>query len=102
VARDKNELAVWSLAGEGWKECVHRAVAQRVLALNTPKGEHVADLLCMIGIPDVRSAWKRDYSLPGGPPDEELDQFVKLRCEIAHLGIGAPRVEGETVQRRDS
>ena len=98
LKKDKNELAVWDLAGDGWR----RALAARLenytesrnWTFNTPKPQQVDDLFDKaLGIPRISEAWKvrkpRRHPDDLMTPDEarqQLTSFVELRGAIAHRG----------------
>ncbi|MEM7810101.1 MAG: HEPN domain-containing protein [Planctomycetota bacterium] len=87
---DEHELAVWKLAGEGWRECLKirlgRLKAERDRRLNTPKTDQINQLfLDAVGIEKISSSWR----FPGRSTSksaEKLDAYVTLRSEIAHRG----------------
>jgi hypothetical protein len=85
---EKNELAVWQLAGDGWKQVLTNRVEMLTdgssRGLNTPKANQVQNLLDQaLGIPDVTVFWKKPY-LTQKKARRKLDTYVTLRGEIAH------------------
>lgn len=96
LAAEKNELAVWALAAEGWKKVLkdrlERLREQRNRKLNTPKVENIDDLFRnALGIDKVSSSW-RWHRMSVGNAREKLDKYVTLRGEIAHRGSPASSV----------
>ncbi len=87
---EKNELAIWSLADEGWREELRRRADWTVggddWSLNTAKPVQVRDFFDQyVGIKDITMAW----SWPGMSADSatrRLRDFVTLRGDIAHRG----------------
>jgi len=95
---DDNELAVWRLAGEGWRTYVSGRVPdyakKRAQAWNTPMSDRIDTLVEQaIGLPKVTDSWGWQRMLPA-TARSKLDKWVKLRGDIAH-GAGAPK----TVQK---
>lgn len=90
---DKDQLAIWQLAGEGWRDILRvrleRLQEARNRKLNTPKSENIDQLfLSALGIAKASSVWY----WPGMSADqarEKLNKYVELRGEIAHRGAPA-------------
>lgn len=91
IAAEKNDLAVWQLSDNGWRQYLsdrlERLQAERNRKLNTPKSQQI-DLLFRetIGLEKVSDGWKIS---PRRGPDQArsaLDEFVSLRGAIAHRG----------------
>ncbi|MGC4815797.1 HEPN domain-containing protein, partial [Micromonospora sp. DT228] len=84
----KDDLAIWSIAGGGWKDQLKlRAsmiVSDEDRSLNTPKHRQVRDFFREnLGITDITQSW----SWPRCQPEtacRKLDEFVTLRGSIAH------------------
>jgi hypothetical protein len=100
---DSNELSIWSLCGEGWKQILQsrleRMREQRNRNLNTPKFENIDNLfLNALGIACISSSWKWAKKMTVTRAREKLDMYVALRGEIAHRGtalkpVTKPQVE---------
>jgi hypothetical protein len=98
---DKNQLAVWSIAGNSWKGHLTTRLAKitsdRAFNWNTPKSSNVSSFLeDSIGLSAVTSSW----FWPGMSVEnakKKLDKYVTLRGSIAH-GAGVPTVYKGTVQ----
>jgi len=90
---DSNEIAMWDLAGEGWKKKVKgRLIAlaeERNRRLNTPKSANIDTLFFdAIGLPNVSDAWYWQ-KMSCQAAKQKLDRYVSLRGAIAHRGTGA-------------
>jgi hypothetical protein len=87
---DKNDLAVWALAANGWRTIIQNRLPKiqesRNRSFNTPKSAQTRDFFCnALGIKDITTSW-----VIGGKKPEEvckiLDRLVELRGQIAHRG----------------
>jgi hypothetical protein len=92
-----NDLAVWSLAGGGWKailqDRLQRFQDQRNKKLNTPKTQNIDELfLYALGMSHVSSSWTWAKKMTAARAREKLDKYVTLRGEIAHRGTAAQSV----------
>jgi hypothetical protein len=90
---NRNDLAVWDLADDGWKTVVQARLAQltaeRSRKLNTPKSANIDELFATaIGLPSVSSAW-RWGGMPAARARTKLDKYITLRGAIAHRGKSA-------------
>jgi HEPN superfamily RiboL-PSP-like protein len=87
---EKNDLAIWSLADDGWRTVLRRRAAllrnDDDRSLNTPKSAQVREFFRRNpGIRDITSSWRWHKN----PPDRTtmlLDGLVNLRGSIAHRG----------------
>lgn len=102
LKQSKNELAVWALAGDGWKQALHdrlkKYTSDRNRHLNTPKPAQVDELfLKALGITRMSDSWKlaatktskkraRPVSLTPDQARKKLTDFIELRGDIAHRG----------------
>lgn len=87
---DKHELAVWQLAGTGWKDIANdrlaRLTAERNWHFNTPKSTPINSLFSSaLGLTDITSKW-RWRGMSSTSAAKKLDAFVTLRGSIAHRG----------------
>jgi hypothetical protein len=103
LKRDVNELAVWSLCGDGWKNVLRSNLEhlrdQRNKRLNTPRTENIDELFHnALGIPRVSSSWSWAKKMTVDRAREKLDKYVTLRGEIAHRGKAAKGVTKAQVQ----
>lgn len=94
---DPNELSIWTLCGDGWKEILQNRLKnlqnQRNKRLNTPKTQNVDELFeKALGFSSVSSSWKWAKKMTVKRAREKLDKYVTLRGEIAHRGIAAKTV----------
>ena len=88
---DKNELAVWTIADDGWKAYVKSRLLsmqeRRNRKLNTPKAANIDDLFSRsLGLQKMSDRWKLARNMPARECREKLDGFVELRGSIAHRG----------------
>jgi ribosomal protein S18 len=88
--QSKNELATWSLAGEGWRSTLRERArlisSDDDRSLNTPKSHQVRDFFkANVGIADITQSWSWHKNPPARTIDL-LDDFVSLRGQIAHRG----------------
>ena len=88
VQADKDELAAWNLAEDGWRETLIQrfdSVAKtRINLMNSPKTNNVNSLyLDLLGVDDISSCWHWDgYS--NEIVCKRLNEFVSARGAIAH------------------
>ncbi len=103
LKKDANELAVWSLCDDGWKQVLRsnlqRLRDQRNKRLNSPKTENIDTLFHnALGIPHVSSSWRWAKKMTVTRAREKLDGYVVLRGEIAHRGKAAKTVTKAKVE----
>lgn len=84
----KNELAIWSIAGRGWKDQLKQRanmiVSDDDRSLNTPKYKQVKEFFREnVGISDITQSWSWTRCQPE-TARRRLDAFVELRGSIAH------------------
>ncbi len=99
---DKNELALWSLTGEGWRDCLRsrlpRLKESRNRNFNTPKATQTQMFIrAALGIEDITKGWRfggRDSSVNS----KYLDKLVELRGQIAHRGKLEKRITSDFVK----
>ena len=101
LLEEKNELAIWSLADEGWREELRRRADWIVggddWSLNTPKPKQVKDFFDQyVGIKDITKAWAWS-GMSAESATRRLREFVTLRGDIAHRGS-----PGESVHKRQA
>jgi hypothetical protein len=87
---DPHELAVWRLAGDGWRGVLSSRLEslrqERNRRLNTPKAEQIDELFeRALGIARMSRAWYW-AGMSANNAAEKLDRYVTLRGEIAHRG----------------
>lgn len=93
---DLHHLAVWKLAGDGWRSVLtERLVAmqeERNRSLNTPKTTQINEFFKKaLGVSNVSGSW-RLKRMSSKAASELLDDFVTLRGNIAHRGQASERV----------
>lgn len=96
VRDDKNDLAPWNLAGAGWQGQLAKNLeslkARFTGGWNTPKSNPVKELFeNALGLADVTASWKRT-TLTVAKARKKLDDYVKLRGDIAHRSKAASSV----------
>jgi len=100
---DSNELSVWSLSGDGWKDILKirldRLREQRNRKLNTPKAENIDKFfLQSMGLSSVSSSWRWPKKMTADRARKKLDKYGILRGEIAHRGKAAKSVTKAQVE----
>ncbi|WP_296033070.1 HEPN domain-containing protein [uncultured Alcanivorax sp.] len=82
LAKDSHELAMFRLAGDGWKLPLFEMAEKDTEKLNTPKSEQLG-VLCKnyLGIENISSEWSI------GP--DGINEIMTQRGEIAHRGRDA-------------
>lgn len=93
LKQDANELAVWSLAGKGWrkllKDRLEKLQEQRNRKLNTPKAGNIDQLfLDAVGIKEMSTSWTWP-KMTVVHARKKLDDYVTLRGGIAHRGAAS-------------
>jgi hypothetical protein len=96
LKEDRNELAVWQIADNGWKAVLQSRLTHmnqtRARSLNTPKAENINGLFSeALGIDEIFKTWnwKKMSSIQAA---KKLDDYVTLRGDIAHRGAGQQSV----------
>ena len=87
---EKHELAIWRLAGDGWRTVLRERADLLVddddRSLNTPKHKQVKDFFKEnVGITNITTSWKW-HKNTAERTTKRLDEFVTLRGAIAHRG----------------
>jgi hypothetical protein len=90
---EAHELAMWQLAGDGWRAVLRgrldRLREQRNRQFNAPKSAGVDELFSKaLGLDKVSDAWNWPRMSVAGAR-KKLDQLVDLRGAIAHRGRGS-------------
>lgn len=102
LKEDKNDTAVWQLAGLGWKE-VLKAHKDFVFnkctgSLNTPRAQKVDEIYeSLIGLKGLSASWGWK-KMSSKSSVEKLDELVTLRCEIAHRVVASTKVKKSDVR----
>lgn len=102
LKNDKNNLAVWEVADEKWKNYLQNRLEKlqedRNRKLNTPKSYIIEQLfVTAVGIKKVSNSWKWP-SMSVLRAEKKLDKFVNLRGSIAHRGKSSESVTKAQVQ----
>lgn len=88
IANDKNELARWDLAGDGWRNQVKVRAKAEADKLNTPKSKNINDLFdTALGLENIIECW-RWQKMSQERAVELLDEYVSIRGDIAHMNAG--------------
>lgn len=100
LKEENHELAIWRLAGDGWRDVLTRRLAQmaeeRNRNLNTPKSVQINTLFAnTLGVENVAESWTWTR-MSAGRAQEKLDDFISRRGDIAHRGTAA-----ESVTKKD-
>ncbi len=100
---DKNELAFWAVADEGWRAVLQsrltRLQEQRNRRLNTPKSAEIDDLfMSALGLANISDSWKWGRKMTPQHARTKLDKYVTLRGSIAHRGISLKSVTKAEVE----
>jgi hypothetical protein len=83
VKKNKHELYSLELAGDGWKNTLKVECERQINAFNTPKAGPIEVLLReLVGLEIRSQVWQTSDT-------DRIDEFVKLRGEIAHNGSDA-------------
>lgn len=87
---DADNLAVWRLAGDDWRNLLRSRLAamqeERNRRLNTPKTAQINELfLKSLGIDRISSAWYWS-GMSVSASTTKLDRYITLRGAIAHRG----------------
>jgi hypothetical protein len=90
LKQDKHDLAIWKLAGDGWREELKARLAEsaetRGRNFNTPKSQQTIGFISSaLGIEDVSKSWTFD-GRTSEATKKLLDQIVVVRGKIAHRG----------------
>jgi RiboL-PSP-HEPN len=94
---DSNALAIWRVAGDGWRTLLKTRLAdiaeRRNRKLNTPKTINIEKLFEeAVGLPNIAAAWGWQNMLPEQAKDK-LDGFIELRGAIAHRAKASTKVK---------
>lgn len=109
LKNSKNELAVWDLAGDGWRDALwDRFEAYnktRTGQFNTPKPAQVDELFDKaLGIPRISDTWTvrkprrpAQQLMTAQEARDKLTEYVTLRGAIAHRGYAEEQVTYQKV-----
>jgi len=91
LKKDSDELALWSVADEGWKKLLNsrlnRLQEERNRKLNTPKSQNIDQLFqSAVGIIKISDSWKWSPTMNPNKARTKLDKYIALRGSIAHRG----------------
>jgi hypothetical protein len=90
LKNDKNDLAVWKLTDDGWRNVMMTRLDQlrdkRNRRLNAPKSNVIDSLfLEAIGLDKISNSWELKKT-SANDARTKLDRYVELRGAIAHRG----------------
>ncbi len=102
LKKEPNELAVWSLSGDGWRELLKKRLQglreARNRNFNTPKSIQTGDFLeKSLGLCDVLKRWSFD-KITAEDAAKKLDELIELRGQIAHRGRLNQKIDKQLVQ----
>jgi RiboL-PSP-HEPN len=102
LKQSPHELAVWRLAGDGWRDVLHTRLRylqkERNRRLNTPTSRHIDEFFKQaLGIEKMSSNWATAQT-SAEENASKLDTFIDLRNAIAHRGPGDAVVPKITVK----
>ncbi len=85
---DKNEIKVWDLAGDGWRNVAEHhkrnVIMKHIGPFNTPKPNNIELLLKeLTGFPETYPVWKWQ-GMSETASKKKLKDFVELRGSLAH------------------
>jgi len=88
---DKNELALWLVADDGWRTLLSTRLKKmqedRNKKLNSPKSNNIDSLfMTTLGIPNISDSWGWWPKMTPEKARAKLDKYVDLRGAIAHRG----------------
>jgi len=98
---DKNELAVWRLAGDGWRQLVTSRLGQlrekRNWDFSNPRASQIDKLFAdALGEEKISDAWSWQ-GMSVKDAKEKLDRYVTIRGQIAHRGKGLKSIKKSDV-----
>ena len=104
LSADKDELAVWKLAGEGWKTIAvsyrDNVIRKEVDTFNTPKPDKIDSLYQkLLDIRHLSNTWYWK-GISAANASRKLREFVELRGAIAHRGQLTESVKRVLVEDR--
>ena len=96
---DKNDLAIWRLAGDGWKTILRSRLAditkRRNRSLNTPKSANIDALFEeAVGLAKVSASWQW-RNVTAAKARTKLDGYVNQRGDVAHRLAGCGQHQEE-------
>jgi hypothetical protein len=94
---DKNDLAIWGLAGDGWKTILRSRLAditkRRNRSLNTPKSGNIDALFEeAVGLAKVSASWQW-HNVTAAKARTKLDGYVTQRGDVAHRSRAASSIK---------
>jgi RiboL-PSP-HEPN len=102
LKQSPHELAVWRLAGDGWRDVLHTRLSylqkERNRRLNTPTSTNIDEFFKQaLGIDEISSNWATTQA-SAKENASRLDAFIELRNAIGHRGLGDAVVSKTTVK----
>ncbi|MBE8989394.1 MAE_28990/MAE_18760 family HEPN-like nuclease [Nostoc sp. LEGE 12450] len=102
VKDDQNQLAVWSLADDGWRNYLRNRLTQlqekRNRQLNTPITVNIDKLFDeSLAIKNISHSW-RWKKMSATQAALKLDKYINLRGSIAHRGSASETVKKQQVE----
>lgn len=94
LKQDQNDIAVWQLAGDGWRPLISSHLEKfkesRNRNFNTPKSIQTREFVrTALGIDDITKSWKITVDKTDSTSEmccKMLDSIIEVRGKIAHRG----------------
>jgi RiboL-PSP-HEPN len=88
LINDRNEVAVWRLAGEGWRSVFRSRVQDRLArgrwGVQSASSSRVSEFFAKeLGVNDIQQQWQWT-SVDSTQATAKLDSFVNIRHDVAH------------------
>lgn len=93
LKQEKHDLAIWRLAGEGWKEVIRNRTEPDALRLQSGKSHHIDEFYRnTIGMKNVSTCWKMGRN-SSSEVAEKIDSHIRKRDLIVHRGDEMDSIE---------
>lgn len=105
LKEDQHHYAVWKIAGDDWRDHVKSRLEdlrkKRNWDLMNPRPKQVQEMFAdALGLEDVTKSW-RWHRMTATRACEKLNDFVKLRGDVAHRGASEGSVKRSVVEDYD-
>lgn len=86
IRKNLHELAVWEIAGEGWKKQIRARISSDALWLGSGKSKKLDEYyLRALGIGNLSASWKSPIRTQNSAATA-IDNYIKRRDVITHRG----------------
>lgn len=93
----KNEIKVWDLAQDGWRDTLETYLLQMLHQHSTPNADNVDRLFdALLGAPAISDNWFWQ-KMSVAQAKKRLDEYIKLRGAIAHRVSASKSVQKKDV-----